>query len=73
MKKAEILLLLMSFACCAYAQQRHVRYSYDTSGNRVSRTIVIDSNRSKQKSTNIDKDACRQSYLFGWYGCNSRP
>ena len=57
MKKAEILLLLMSLACCAYAQKRHVKYSYDASGNCISRTIVIDSNRSKQKSTNnIDKD-----------------
>lgn len=56
MKKAKILLLLMYFACCAYAQKRHVKYSYDASGNRISRTIVIDSNRSKQKSTNIDKD-----------------
>lgn len=67
MKKAEILLLLMSLACCAYAQKRHVKYSYDASGNRISRTIVIDSNRSKQKSTNnIDKDI---TCINGVYEC----
>lgn len=54
MKKAAILLFVISFACCVYAQKSHIAYIYDASGNRISRTIVIDSNRNKQKSTKID-------------------
>ena len=49
-KRQTQFLALLSIPLLCSAQKQHVAYAYDASGNRISRTIVLDSSKKTKQS-----------------------
>lgn len=57
-KKRNLLFALLCIPLLCSAQKQHVAYAYDVSGNRISRTIVLDSSKKvqRQSTTSVDEN-----------------